>query len=110
VLSEVEQVCDRVGILQRGRLVHVQPMTELRQLSLVQARFVGNDGPAASGDGLPALPGLRLRERDRNRLTLEYSGALPPLLEWLAGQPVADLRIEPAGLDAIYHRYHGVEP
>src|SRR5437899_3417786 len=30
VLSEVEQVCDRVGILQRGRLVHLQEMS-LRQ-------------------------------------------------------------------------------
>src|SRR5207247_10803150 len=31
VLSEVERVCDRVGILQRGRLVHVQNMAELRE-------------------------------------------------------------------------------
>ena len=29
VLAEVESVCDRVGILQRGRLVHLQPMREL---------------------------------------------------------------------------------
>ena len=28
VLSEVERVCDRVGILQRGRLVHLQGMDE----------------------------------------------------------------------------------
>jgi ABC-2 type transport system ATP-binding protein len=109
VLSEVEQVCDRVGILQRGRLVHLQTMTELRQLSLVQARFVGG-AAAASLDGLPELPGLRLRERDRERLTLEYGGDLPPLLDWLARQPLADLRIEPVGLGAIYHRYHGVQP
>jgi ABC-2 type transport system ATP-binding protein len=108
VLSEVERVCDRVGILQRGRLVHLQTMTELRHMSLVQARLVGANGAPWKGDGVPALPGLRLRERDRDRLTLEYSGALGPLLEWLAGQPLADLRIEPVGLGAIYHRYHGV--
>src|SRR5262249_49775477 len=29
VLGEVEQVCDRAGILQPGRLVHVQEMAEL---------------------------------------------------------------------------------
>jgi ABC-2 type transport system ATP-binding protein len=114
VLSEVEQVCDRVGILQRGRLVHLQTMTELRQACLVEARFLADakrgKGGDASPDGLPDLPGLSLRQRDRDRLTLEYSGAMPPLLEWLASQSVADLRIEPLGLGAIYHRYHGVEP
>lgn len=118
VLSEVEQVCDRVGILQRGRLVHLQAMTELRQLSLVQARFIGSsssgsakgDGLLPSLDGLSNLPGLQVREQYRDHLTLEYSGQLPVLLEWLARQPLADLRIEPLGLGAIYHRYHGVEP
>ena len=31
VLSEVERVCDRVGILQRGRLVHVQDMAAFHE-------------------------------------------------------------------------------
>src|SRR5207249_8064804 len=52
VLTEVEQVCDRVGILQRGRLVHVQAMHELRESRLVRARFAG---PC---DALPDLPDL----------------------------------------------------
>src|SRR5437588_4343825 len=36
VLGEVEQVCDRVAILQRGRLVHLQEMKELQQGRLVR--------------------------------------------------------------------------
>src|SRR5438128_4188016 len=39
VLSAVEQVCDRVGILQRGRLVHLQKMAELKSARLTRARF-----------------------------------------------------------------------
>src|SRR5439155_12928185 len=31
VLTEVERVCDRVGILQHGKLVHVQKLAELKQ-------------------------------------------------------------------------------
>jgi len=31
------------------------------------------------------------------------------LLTWLSQQPVADLRIEAAGLNSIYQRYHGVQ-
>ena len=101
VLSEVEQVCDRVGILQRGRLAHLQAMSELRESRFVRARFAG------SVPRLPELPGLRLREQQDHQVALEYTGALPPLLDWLAQQGVADLRVEPLGLAAIYRHYHG---
>jgi ABC-2 type transport system ATP-binding protein len=53
------------------------------------------------------LPDLRVRQQLDNQLILEYTGALPPLLQWLANQPVQDLRMEPLGLAPIYHRYHG---
>jgi ABC-2 type transport system ATP-binding protein len=103
VLTEVERVCDRVGILQRGRLVHLQDMTELHGARLVHVRF------AETSPALPHLPGLHLREQKQDRLTLEYAGPLPPLLDWLARQQPADLRLEPLGLSAVYQRYHGVE-
>src|SRR5262249_52819741 len=57
VLAEVERVCDRVGILQRGRLVHVQHMAELREGRFVRARFARAPGE------LPQLESLRLVER-----------------------------------------------
>jgi ABC-2 type transport system ATP-binding protein len=101
VLAEVEEVCDRVAILRRGRLVHLQAMSELRKGRLVQARFAG------SMESLPPLDGLCVRQQEGDRLTLEYTGPLPELLAWLARQPLADLRLQPLGLQAIYHRYHG---
>src|SRR5438552_6756656 len=63
VLTEVEQVCDRVGILQRGRLVHLQKMSELRDAQLVQARF------SEPLEASPILPGLAERERRADRAT-----------------------------------------
>jgi ABC-2 type transport system ATP-binding protein len=102
VLAEVERVCDRVGVLRRGHLVHMQDMKELREAHLIRASFSG--GPP---DHLPDLPGLQLQERGQYELTMEYTGPLPPLVEWLGGQALADLRLEPLGLSAIYRRYHG---
>ena len=58
---------------------------------------------------LPSLPGLRSERSARSAGNLEYTGPLPPLLEWLAQRPVEDVRIEPLGLAAIYRRYHGAE-
>jgi len=103
VLSEVEQVCDRVGILQRGRLVHVQKMAELSEARSVHARFT------RTPEALPDLSGVQRREQSNGRLSLEYAGPLAPLLDWLSRQPVEDLRVEPLGLGPIYHRYHGAE-
>jgi ABC-2 type transport system ATP-binding protein len=101
VLTEVERVCDRVLLLRQGRLVHVQDMHHLQRGRLVHARF---EGPAAAP---PPLPGLHVRSRAANLLVLEFTGDLPELLAWLSGQPLAELRVEPLGLKAIYHRYHG---
>jgi ABC-2 type transport system ATP-binding protein len=103
VLAEVEQVCDRVGILKNGRLVHLQKMAELRESRLVRARF------ARPPEAAPDLPGLHERQRRADEITWEYTGPLPSLLAWLARQEVADLRLEPLGLTGIYHRYHGAQ-
>jgi ABC-2 type transport system ATP-binding protein len=103
VLAEVEEVCDRVGILQNGRLVHVQDMRELRDGRRLRIRF------AKPPDQLPALPGLQLCERLDGQLILEHTGPLPPLLAWLSSQAVVDLQTEALGLAPIYRKFHGAE-
>lgn len=99
VLQEVEAVCDRVAILRRGRLVHMQDMVDLREGRHVTAQFTDSP-PTVGPDGTP------LRVSD-SRLDLEYRGPLPELLRWLAMQSVTDLKVQPIGLSAIYRKYHG---
>lgn len=101
VLAEVERICDRVGILHKGRLVHLQTVAELRSVKQVRASFV-----AAAAD-VTELPGSRAVSRIGNQVTFEYAGPLHELLGWLAQQPLHDVKIEPLGLAGIYQRYHG---
>lgn len=103
VLAEVERVCDRVAILQGGRLVYCEPVGAAGRVTSVDVKFQGAAPPA------PALAGLRSAAGENGRLTFELSGPVGPLLEWLAGQRVAELRIEPLGLAAVYRRFHGSE-
>ena len=103
VLQEVEAVCDRVGILRQGKLVHLQELAELRDGRSVSARildtipFNGPDGERLGADSLGP----------DGRLNLTYRGPMPALLVWLAKQHLDDLRIEPLGLGPIYRKYHG---
>ena len=101
VLHEVEAVCDRVAILRRGELVHVQPMADLREGRLVRARLTGAP-PTAGPDG--PLPAGAIAD---GQLQMVFRGPLPVLLDWLAKQPLADLVVEPQGLAPIYKKFHG---
>ncbi len=102
VLQEVEAVCDRVAILRRGELVHLQPMAELREGRAVRARLPGAP-PERGPDGAP----LPASATEGGALNLTYRGPLPVLLEWLAKQNLSELVVEPQGLSPIYKRFHG---
>lgn len=100
VLTEVEQVCDRVGILKQGKLVHLQEMSELRQGRRVHL-WLERDAEFAD------FPGAMNVTRKDAEILFDYFGALPDLLAWLARQPIVDVKIEHQSLAPIYHRHHG---
>jgi ABC-2 type transport system ATP-binding protein len=102
VLSEVEEVCDRVVILRAGRLVHTQAMNQLRQQHRIVATLTGP---------LPSPPEslssqITVASQNGAEVVFETPGELAPLLKWLGTLPLADIRIEPLGLRSIYLRYH----
>ena len=102
VLSEVEEVCDRVVILRAGQPVHTQVMSELRQQHRILATLAGPlPPPPASMYGQ-----LSIATRARGEVVIETPGELAPLLGWLSTLQLKDVRIEPIGLRAVYDRYH----
>ena len=103
VLSEVEQVADRVAIMRRGRLMHLEDMHERRStMRLVLARF-----PGEAPERLPEELELAVRDRTGQVLLMEHRGATAPLLAWLAGREVVDVAIGTDDLRALYDQYHG---
>lgn len=101
VLPEVEEACDRVVILRAGQLVHTQVVAELRAQHRILAELRGPMPPVPAG----VAHGTQV-VCDGSRVTIETPGELSPLLGWLATLPLADIRIEPVGLRAIYDRFH----
>ncbi|HJT34471.1 MAG TPA: ABC transporter ATP-binding protein [Pirellulales bacterium] len=102
ILDEVEQVCDRVGILRAGRLVYLQTMTELRRQHVIRGRLTAAMPPVPTD--LRPTPAI---STSNGHVSIETPGELRPLLGWLATLPLDEVRIEPVGLKAVYERYHG---
>ena len=105
ILSEVEAVCDRVGILRAGTLVDEGTLAELRHLSAqtVDVTFTG------TAPVLPALAGVTVAPAGPSGLHFEVSGAIGPLVAALAQHPVASLSTREPSLEEIFlHHYdHG---
>jgi polyether ionophore transport system ATP-binding protein len=104
ILSEVEAVCDRVGILKEGRLVDQGTLAELRHLSThtVEVTF---GGPAPH---LPPLPGVQVEPASPNVLRFEVHGSVGPVIAALSGHPVTGLVSREPSLEEIFlHHYDG---
>jgi ABC-2 type transport system ATP-binding protein len=101
VLSEIEDVCDRVAILRNGNLVHLAPMSEIKLQHRIRARV---SGP------MPAVP-EELRElisisQHDDHIQIDTPTELSAVLTWLAAAPLIGMHVQPIGLRSIYDRFH----
>ncbi len=101
VLSEIEDTCDRVCILRRGELVHLESMASLKRQHRIRAHLTGK---------MPEVP-VELRsvliiKQIGNTIQIETPGELSAVLKWLAQAPLADVYVQPIGLRAVYDQFH----
>jgi ABC-2 type transport system ATP-binding protein len=101
VLSEVEAVCDRVAIMRTGKLVHEQPVSELKRHHRITAQL----SQALASPPAEFTNQVQI-ERVGNNVVIETAMELAPLLGWLSRQPLSEISIEPFGLREVYRRYH----
>ena len=106
VLSEVRQVCDRVGILRDGRLAALEDVETLlsRGGKRVRIRVEGSLDPDAL-----ALPGAFDTESVGEALAFTYAGEYNVLLSRLTEFDVIDIEIGEPPLEDVFMHYYGEE-
>ncbi|HZP97520.1 MAG TPA: ABC transporter ATP-binding protein [Candidatus Limnocylindria bacterium] len=104
VLSEVEQICDRVGIVREGHLVTVGPIGQLLGAKAHRVEIELADASAAETIG--RVPGLEQVRVDGARVSGLYRGAFDPLLAALAGQRVVSFVSREPSLEEIFLSYY----
>ena len=103
-LSEVEAVCDKVGILRTGRLVEIDSIADLRRLRRTVVD-VGFAGPMPLLDNVVGLTNLEHINHQRVRFSL--SGPPAPALRMLARADVTTLAMHEPTLEEIFLDYYG---
>jgi len=104
ILSEVDRVCERIGLVRHGRLVAVRTLAELRSQA-PRRMTVSFAAPVAIAPS--AIPGVSLVAHDPLRWVIDVHGPAGPLMSSLAGLPVTDLTMMPFTLDETILRLLG---
>ncbi|HEU5286831.1 MAG TPA: ABC transporter ATP-binding protein [Candidatus Limnocylindria bacterium] len=104
VLSEVEQICDRVGIVREGHLITVGPIGEL--LGAKAHRVDIELADAAVAEAIGRVPGLEQVRIDGPRVSGLYRGSFDPLLAALARERVVSFVSREPSLDEIFLSYY----
>jgi ABC-2 type transport system ATP-binding protein len=103
ILSEVEALCDRVGILRQGKLVELGTLAEMRHLAAltVEATFAG------AVPDLSSVPGVSSVQADGRVVRCQVRGPVAPLLKVLAAADVTELLSREPSLEELFLAQYG---
>src|SRR3954467_13518576 len=103
ILSEVEELCDRVSIIRKGRTVESGTLADLRHLT----RTSITAELASPPDGLTALPGVHDPDVQGTRVKLEVdTDKLDEVLKHLTRAGARSLTSTPPTLEELFLRHY----
>jgi ABC-2 type transport system ATP-binding protein len=104
VLSEVEHVCDRVGIVRQGKLITVSTLDKLVGMRSFHVEIDFAD--TVPTDRLRAVPGFEHMKVEDHRVTGMLHGTFEPLMAAVAGHRVKGFTSREPSLEEIFLTYY----
>ena len=103
IISEVEKICDRIGILRKGHLIAVENITTLKEKTI---RYM--DITFTKNTEIPVLdlPCITSNQRKGDGIRIGIKGDINPLIKKLARSSVKDIVYEEAHLEDIFMDYY----
>lgn len=110
VLSEVERISDRVGIIREGEMIAVEDPHQLTAGAIrkVRIRFA-EDAPADTVQVLEKMDGVEKFDWRAPHLSFDYAGDAQQLINALANDSIDMIDIERPSLEEIFLGYYGTE-
>lgn len=104
ILSEVQTVCDRVGIIREGQLVATERVETLTKQQFKRLRLAFASPPPADAF---VLDGVAEMTRDEQSVTLEIRENLNSVLSTAVTYNVLDIDTIPVTLEEVFLAYYG---
>ena len=106
ILSEVEKLCDRVGIVRQGKLIDTGTLSELRHLTRVNMT-IETERPVS---GLEQLAGVHNIQRAQGGLMFQAdSNSVSQVVSFIAPFGVKKLESTPPNLEELFMSHYGSE-
>jgi ABC-2 type transport system ATP-binding protein len=106
ILSEVEHVCDRVGILRAGRLVRVAQLEDLHHIRAHHVEILFAPEERVPEAAIRAAAGVEDVKVEGQRVTCTVRGSMGPLLHAIRDMKVIDLVSTEPSLEEIFLSYY----
>ena len=107
IIGEVERTCDRVAIIREGRLVRVDKVDALRDLSHHEVTLIFA-GPVPV-EAFRALPGVSNVTLEDHVLKLRVSGPIGPVIRSAGGYDLLDFESREPSLEETFLAQYGRE-
>ena len=107
VLSEVQQICDRVGILRDGDLKAVETVERMTQVEFQHIEVTFRDAiPEGLSQKLANMPEISQVSMNGKRVEMRLVGDFDPLMRVVSGGYVETLRVEEPTLEEIFLAFY----
>ncbi len=105
ILSEVEKMCDRIGIIREGQIVETGTLAEMRHLTRTTID-VQTVAPLTKLAELPGVHGVTAKHGENHVSLAVDAEQLTPVMAYLTQQQLVSLTTTPPTLEDLFMRYY----
>lgn len=102
ILSEVQEMCNRVGIIKEGKMIKVEDMKTLREDNY---KKISIKGAQALGIDL-SMSGITEVQKSEDQVNFFYKGNINAMIRLIGSRDVKDVLIEEPTLEEIFMHYY----
>ena len=102
ILSEIQQLCDRVAIIKNGEIISIQEIKSLKEDTYKKFTLKGKD----LNNGKFEVQGVSNLQQANEKVTFFFKGDVNEIIKIASNLDIKDLLVEEPTLEEIFMHYY----